>query len=255
MWIKRQLLSWEDRQNPITEARVPPRAQTLIGGGDFTQVGDAFFETLKRHGLRPDMTILDVGCGQGRMARPLVGFLNTGQYHGFDISKQGIEWCRNHYADQTSFSFEHVPVFNRRYNPKGTVQASSFIFPYDDDQFDLIFLTSVFTHMFKDDIAQYLDQIARVLKPGGKAMITWFLLNESSLTSEKPALDFSYEWDDVCRTTTPKNPEAALAFEENFVRRLYKECGLKITEIEYGSWARTDSSYQLQDMIIACYNE
>jgi len=69
--IKRQLLKREDRRNPITTTRVPPRAQTLIGGGNFEQVGNAFFEVLKRHGMTPDMQILDVGCGQGRMARPL----------------------------------------------------------------------------------------------------------------------------------------------------------------------------------------
>ncbi len=249
--IKRQLLAREDRRNPITTPRVPPRADTLIGGGDFEHVGDEFFEILKRHGLTPDMHILDVGCGQGRMARPLVGFIDVGSYTGFDISAPGIDWCKDHYADTPEFKFEHVPVYNKRYNPKGTVKASEFVFPYGDDQFDLIFLTSVFTHMFKDDVENYLAQISRVLKPGGKALITWFLMNDVSRNAENPFFNFAYDFDEVSRTTTPKNPEAALAFDEGFVRALYSDCGLTIADIEYGTWARPGSQFQLQDMVVA----
>lgn len=249
--IKRHLLAREDMRNPITVPRIPPRADTLIGGGDFEYVGDEFFQILKRHNLTADMNVLDVGCGQGRMARPLVEFLTSGRYEGFDISKIGIDWCHAHYSDVPNFSFKHVPVFNKRYNKTGTVKASEFIFPYDDNQFDLIFLTSVFTHMFKDDVANYLTQISRVLKPGGKALITWFLLNDISRAAEEPFFDFAFDFGDVIKTTTPKNPEAALAFDESFVRKLYGKCGLSIESIEFGTWAHKDSPYQLQDMIIA----
>lgn len=249
--IKRQLLKREDRRNPITTPRVPPRSETLIGGGDFEHVGDEFFEILKRHGLTSDMDILDVGCGQGRMARPLVGFLEGGSYSGFDISKAGIDWSQNQYSDVPNFTFEHVPVFNKRYNPKGSVQASEFVFPYEDNRFDLVFLTSVFTHMFKADVSNYLAQIARVLKPGGKCLITWFLLNEDSIRAENPFFDFAYDFDDASKTTTPKNPEAALAFDEGFVRTKYADCGLTVSDIEYGTWARAGSDFQLQDMLVA----
>ncbi len=249
--IKRQMAAREDRRDPITTPRVPPRAETLIGGGDFEHVGDEFFDILKRHGLSPDMQILDVGCGQGRMARPMVGFLTNGSYQGFDISSDGIDWCQLHYADQPNFQFIHIPVYNKRYNPGGAVQASDFVFPYEDERFDLVFLTSVFTHMFADDVRQYLAQIQRVLKPGGKALITWFLLNEKSLSAENPILNFAFEFDDVSRTTTPKTPEAALAFDEGFVRGLYEELGLSIETVEYGHWAQADSTFQLQDMVVA----
>ena len=248
--IKRQLLKREDRRNPITAPRVPPRAQTFIGGGDFERVGDEFFTVLKRRGLSPDMDILDVGCGQGRMARPLVGFLNGGSYTGFDIVSGGIQWCRQHYADVPNFTFEHVPVFNRRYNRGGTVKASEFVFPYENGRFDMIFLTSVFTHMFAQDVENYLSEIARVLKPGGSCLITWFLLNDDSRAAENPFYDFAFDHDPVSQTTTPKSPEAAMAFDEDYVRGLYGRCGLSIQDVEYGIWARPDSGNQLQDMVV-----
>ncbi len=248
--IKRQLLKRQDRRDPITAPRVPPRAETFIGGGDFERVGDEFAEILKRHGLSPEMEILDVGCGQGRMARPLVDYLDSGSYTGFDIVKSGIDWCHKHYADVPNFKFEHAPVFNARYNAGGTFEASEFVYPYPDNQFDMAFLTSVFTHMFAKDVENYLMQISRTLKPGGKCLITWFLVNEQSQNADDPFYDFAFDFDAVSKTTTPKNPEAAIAFDEKFVRKLYEKAGLKIADIEYGTWARPSSPYQLQDMVI-----
>ncbi len=248
--IKRQILAREDRRDPITAPRVPPRAQTFIGGGDFESVGNNFFEILKRHGLKPDMNILDVGCGQGRMARPLVGFLDRGSYTGFDIVKDGIDWCQKHYSDVPNFTFQHAPIFNKRYNKSGSVKASDYVFPYPDNSFDLIFLTSVFTHMFADDVQNYLAEISRILKPGSKCLITWFLLNDESMNAENPFYDFAFDFDTVSKTTTPKSPEAAIAFVEAFVRNLYEKYGLKISDIEFGTWAQPDSPYQLQDMVI-----
>ncbi|NNE58250.1 MAG: class I SAM-dependent methyltransferase [Hellea sp.] len=210
-----------------------------------------FFKTLRRHGLTPDMDVLDVGCGQGRMARPLVEFLGAGTYSGFDIVKSGIDWCKTHYLDVPNFKFDHVPVYNKRYNKSGVVKASEFTFPYKDNQFDMVFLTSVFTHMFAKDVENYLLEIARILRPGGKCLITWFLLNEQSRAAREPFYNFAYDFDNVSKTTTPKSPEAAMAFDEEFVRGLYEKTGLVMQDIELGSWANPNSEFQLQDMIIA----
>ncbi len=248
--IKRQIWRREDRKNPITAERVPPRAETFIGGGDFIYVGDEFFKVLRRHGLTPDMDVLDVGCGQGRMARPLAGFLNNGSYSGFDIVKPGIDWCNEHYADLPNFKFEHVPIYNKRYNKKGHIKASEFVFPYKDDSFDIVFLTSVFTHMFAKDIENYLSEIARVLKPGGKSLITWFILNDQSRAAQNPYYDFAFDYDEVSKTTTPRRPEAAIAFDEDYLKKLYADKNLKISSTEYGFWAKPDSEHEMQDLII-----
>lgn len=234
-----------------SQPRVPPKRKTFIGGGDFVAMGNGFLKTLQRHGLNPNMDILDVGCGQGRMARPLVSYLESGSYHGFDIDKSGIAWCVKEYAVEENFHFEHADVINARYNKEGCVSAKNYRFPYDDNQFDFIFLTSVFTHMFAGDVKNYLSEIARVLKPNGKCLITWFLLDDVSRESQHPVMNFAYDVDAVSRTTVKSNPEAAIAFDINFVRDIYETCGLDIKRIEHGNWGRPQSVFGLQDMIIA----
>ena len=242
--------AWQDVTDGTRERRVPPKRKTFIGGGDFIAVGEAFFDTLKRHGLTSDMDVLDVGCGQGRMARPMTEFL-TGRYEGFDIDKSGIEWCQSEYRDAPNFTFHHADVFNARYNKTGEVAAKEFRFPFEDNSFDRVFLTSVFTHMFKDDVANYLSEIARVLKSDGKCLVTWFLLDEVSRQSQHPVMQFNHDVDDVSKTTVKSNPEAAIAFDINFVRGLYEKYGLAIENIEHGKWGRPESVYDLQDMVIA----
>jgi len=250
IWLKWLGYAWQDMIGGQRPEHVPPKRKTFIGGGDFIAVGDAFFKTLKRHGLTSEMQVLDVGCGQGRMARPLTAFL-TGRYEGFDIDKSGIEWCQSEYKDVPNFNFHHADVFNARYNKTGQVAAKDFRFPFEDKAFDRIFLTSVFTHMFKGDVENYLSEISRVLKPGGKCLVTWFLLDDISRKSQHPVMNFAYDVDEVSRTTVKSNPEAAIAFDLEFVRELYKKYGLNIESVEYGRWGRPDSIYDLQDLIIA----
>lgn len=231
--------------------RVPPKRKVFIGGGDFIVIGDAFFKTLKRHGLTPDMDVLDVGCGQGRMARPLAGYLESGSYQGFDIDKAGIAWCQKEYTDAVNFKFIHADVYNLRYNKRGTIQAKDYSFPFADNSFDHVFLTSVFTHMFAEDVAQYLSEVARVLRPGGRCLITWFLLDEASRHAERPIIEFVHDVDDVSKTTTRKNPEAAIAFDMDYVHGLYQLAGLRFEALERGYWSRIVMDYDYQDLIIA----
>jgi len=234
--------------DPIKDPRIPPRRETFIGGGDFALVGDSFRETLLRHGLTPEMDVLDVGCGQGRMARPLVEVLQGGSYTGFDIDKSGIHWCRDKYVDVPHFTFDHADVFNARYNADGAVAAKDYVFPYADNRFDRIFLTSVFTHMFAEDVENYLSEIARVLKPGGKALITWFLWDETPKSN--PIMDFYAEVDAVSRTTLPENPEAALAFQRDWVEALYAKLGVEIETVEFGGWRESVLDGSIQDLVV-----
>ena len=97
-----------------------------------------------------------MGCGIGRIAIPLTQYLKTGTYDGFDIVRHGVEWCQQkvtpHYPN---FNFFVADVYNKLYFPQGRYAATEYTFPFADDTFDFVFLTSVFTHMMPKDLEHY----------------------------------------------------------------------------------------------------
>jgi SAM-dependent methyltransferase len=205
---------------------------------------------------KADETILDVGCGIGRKTVPLTKFLNTeGRYEGFDIVKKGINWCKlNISTKYPNFYFQLIDVYNEHYNPKAKIKSSEFTFPYANESFDCVLLGSVFTHMLPEDMENYLFEISRVLKEGGKCLISFFLLNAEALEMierGKSTLNFKYQIGNH-RTVNPKVPEDAVCYDESFILTLYSKCGLSIKgPIHYGSWCNRDNYLSYQDIIFA----
>ncbi len=239
------------------DSMVPPKSMIFIGSGDFEKIGQDFkCYFIELANLQPNNRILDVGCGIGRMAIPLTDYLSPeGEYWGFDIDKKGIEWCQSRISSKFSnFHFQYSDVYNKHYNPHSRVRAQDFQFPYDDDFFDLIFLISVFTHMLPLDMGNYLSEISRVLKTGGKCLITFFILNEESenlVHLGRSALNFSHKIEG-CLTTNKKDSESAIAYNEESVKRLFEKHKLKIIQpIHYGSWCKRDNFLSYQDIIVA----
>ena len=153
-------------------------------GMDFRRAGELYLRWFVELGsLTPDEAVLEPGCGTGRMAEPLTRYLGpTGSYDGFDVVSTAIDWCESNIASKhPNFHFRHVDVLNRHYNPEGRLDPEAFEFPYPDEAFDFAFLTSVFTHMRPPEMRHYLGEIRRVLRPGGRCLMTFFLLNEESL--------------------------------------------------------------------------
>ena len=138
------------------------------GGGEkmFVKVGEEFFGYfVEKGGLNPTDRILDIGCGCGRMAIPLLTYLkDPGEYWGFDIVQPAVQWAQERISPTfPKFHFHAIDVHNRLYNPKGRTPPGKFQFPYADDFFDFTFLTSVFTHMVAPEMRHYLAEIVRTL--------------------------------------------------------------------------------------------
>lgn len=250
-------LDARDRLTGRSGRLVPPRRRQFVGHSDFVGTGDEFaghLETLA--GLRPSDRVLDVGCGIGRMARPLTTRLDAavgGSYDGFDVNPEGIAWCRDRYRRHPHFRFEVADLFNARYNPAGQRAAADHRFPYADGAFDVVLCASIFTHLLEGDAERYTAEIARCLAPGGRLLATFFLLNETS----RALLD-----DGAAHVAFPDHgahvavleeamPEEAVAYAEDRVTATLRTHGLGTTAIHPGSWCGREDHLSFQDIVIA----
>ena len=232
-----------------------PPSKSFMGSGNYEAIGNEFFNYFKQiGGLMPEHKVLDIGCGSGRLSIPLTNYLKAGSYDGFDVIKSEIDWAQNNISNKFSnFKFTHVDVKNNIYN-EGSQTADSFKFPFDDNTFDFIYLNSVFTHMRTDDVKNYLSEISRVIKSGGKCLITYFLLNDIAkelINNDKSIIKFKYFIDDFM-TNDNQNPEEAIAFQEDFILSLYDLNNLEVQlPPYYGSWCSRSEYLSFQDIIVA----
>jgi len=234
---------------------LPPSSLHCVGDSDFSETGEEFFRYfVDCCELKPDDRVLDVGSGTGRMARPLTRYLKVGSYEGIDIVAQSVQWCQKTYTSRyPNFHFHFADIYNKAYNPDGKYNAREYHFPFETSSFDFVFLTSVFTHMLRQDMEHYLSEVVRVLKPAKRCLITYFLLNPASWKFIKEGVShygFQHELPG-CRIESADTPEAVVAYEESSVRGLYAKYGLNITEpVLYGTWCKQDG-LSWQDIIIA----
>ena len=230
----------------------PPRRRLdFVGDSDFRATGEEFrahFRELAE--LRPSDRVLDVGCGIGRMARVLVDELRPpGTYDGFDVVAAGVAWCRERYVGTpVPFRFQLADVHNSTYNPAGRGAAAEYRFPYPDGCFDLALATSVFTHLLPEAAERYLAETARVLAPGGRLLATWFLLDGDPPPDAR--VKFVVVAPDLA-VGDPAAPEAAVAYQESWLRERLGTYGLVAREpIHRGSWTGQDGR-SFQDILVA----
>jgi ubiquinone/menaquinone biosynthesis C-methylase UbiE len=117
-------------------------------------------------------------------------------------------------------------------------KADKFNFPYNDSEFDTVFLFSVFTHMQPLEVQNYLNEISRVLKTNGKCLSTIFSYNEaieSFIASENSEYIFPFKKEGY-RLMNEKVPSANIAFSENKFNDMLKESGLKLLTHINGTW-------------------
>jgi SAM-dependent methyltransferase len=233
---------------------MPPRYLNFAGDGDFEKTGNEFLTYfIDLGGLQPSHSVLDVGCGIGRMARALTGYLRDGSYEGFDIVPAGIRWCQKNITPRyPNFHFALADIRNTDYNPQGKLSAAEYRFPYADASFDFAFLTSVFTHLLPADAEHYLAELSRVLRPGSKCLATYFLLNEEAkkrIADGSSSLLFHHPLNG-CWTINPEIPESAVAYDELKIGEFLENNGFALESIHYGKWSGRSEYLSYQDLLI-----
>lgn len=238
------------------ETLTPPRRLIYTGRGDFLRIGELFLQDfISKNVIQKNSSVLDIGSGIGRIAIPMTDFLEDGRYEGFDIMKPGIEWCKKNITSRfPHFRFTQVSLLNDLYRNTGQ-SASQFVFPYTDNSFDLAIATSVFTHMVPEEVIQYMKEIHRVLKPGGHAYLTFFVLNDNSkaqMIRGNNEFNFQYDHGDY-RLLDEKVKSANVAYEEKYLfSEIIKPNQFSMVSIEYGTWSMQEkgSPIAFQDRLV-----
>jgi SAM-dependent methyltransferase len=168
--------------------------------------------------------------------------------------EDSIDWCQHHITRlHPNFQFLHIDLYNKRYNPGGQYLAREYVFPFEDNSFDFIFLASVFTHLLPADTEHYFQEIARLLRSRGRALITLFLLNEvqQSLNEQgRNEINFQYRSGSYS-VRDEVIPESAVAYDESFVYDLLNQTGLTISPpIHYGYWSGRKNGMSHQDILL-----
>lgn len=213
-------------------------------------------------GLRSDGAVLEIGCGIGRIAFALRYLLESGSYEGFDISKEKVAFMRRHFEPaHPNFRFLCADIHNTYYNPDGKVPAHEYRFPYPDAAFDTVFAASVFTHMLPANTRRYVHETGRVLKPGGRAVFSFFLLDHYRPAQARPSIfardDFAFDhrygdFGDEFAVGRPENPELMTAYRMTLVERLAGEAGLRLVQPPVpGMWSGTFTGWvSPQDLVV-----
>jgi ubiquinone/menaquinone biosynthesis C-methylase UbiE len=126
----------------------------------YDAISDSQFESGKKLlaglNVKPGETVLDIGCGTGRLGRYVIDLIGpTGRFIGIDPL-----------ADRISIANESNQQINAEFLT-GVAEDLSFL---ESNSVDLVYLSAVF-HWVPDK-QKALQEINRVLKPGGRIGLT-----------------------------------------------------------------------------------
>jgi SAM-dependent methyltransferase len=162
LWCFTEGYRQDQRLRAVLPSFPPEEIQYRFAGsaGDAT-MRDAFgfYRIVKnvaaQHRPQPLESVLEFGCGWGRIIRWFLHDIEPDRLWGIDCLPEAIELCRttNPYC-----RFEQVNPF-----PPSTVPSEAF---------DLIYSYSVFSHLSEEAHLAWLTEFKRMLKPGGLLIAT-----------------------------------------------------------------------------------
>lgn len=208
--------------------------------------------------LQPDSRVLDIGCGCGQTALELRDMLDErGEYVGCDVHPHLLRWCQSSISSvDRRFTFHHIDVRNALYNPGGKQSADSLELPSSWGRFDLVLLKSVFTHMKRAEVENYLRQVAALLRPGGRCLASFFLLNPEQRRREAANRIRFHTSPEGAAYAVPEVPETIVAYEEQDVLGFIARAGLRLElPIAYGTWSGRWDGLSHQDILVLTHGK
>ena len=149
-----------------------PRGFLVSGATDYHRLDRVLVELTGRH-LHAFDRVLDWGVGCGRLARHFPP-AHARALAGCDIDRDNVEWCASSLPGTFALSALVPPL------------------PFERESFDVVYGISVFTHLREAMQLRWLDELARVSRPGAILLMT---------THGRTAIDFSRLAPDAYRRT------------------------------------------------------
>ena len=217
-------------------------ARSVISYAESIGVFKVLINGLVKDVVRPK--ILDIGCGTGLLAIASESLVKDGgEYIGLDVKEEDIRYCRKHFEKIPSLSFIYHPVRNATYAPHQDSKHQ----PWDilDESIDLVVSKSIWTHLNEQDAIYYFGEVGRVLKSGGKALITFCLLDEDyyrqASTINKPWFNYNkpiYNSQNWITMSNIKVPENFIAITTDGIQKMADLAGLTLVKKYPGQWKR-----------------
>ena len=123
---------------------------------EFSAIGEMQHQLLMACGLQPSSALVEVGCGSGRLAVQLAGWLH-GPYLGLDVVQTLLDRAA---AIATGPHMRYQKV-------------DGLAIPVETDHIDVVCAFSVFTHLRHEESFAYLHDCRRVLRPGGTIVFSF----------------------------------------------------------------------------------
>jgi SAM-dependent methyltransferase len=123
-----------------------------LAAGGTAYYADLVIDAARAGGLDPAAigSALDFGASSGRVVRVLAAAYPDAAWHGCDPNEGAIEWAAENLPGiDFAVSPQHPPL------------------PYDDDAFGLVFAISIWSHFGERSALEWLDEMKRIVKPGG----------------------------------------------------------------------------------------
>jgi SAM-dependent methyltransferase len=175
----------------------------------------------------------------GRLAAALAEHLDpTAEYHGFDPKREHVRWAQlNLMPRHQAFNFHITNLANRIYNPGGVLRTTRFLVPFSTASRDLVVASALFAYLSPEELDSYAREAARILKPGGRLLATFYLLDEESreiLPHLAPPLAFRFPEGPI--VSTSPNGAGLVAYDETHVRAVLARHGFVLDPTVRGAW-------------------
>jgi SAM-dependent methyltransferase len=218
----------------------------IVGGGDPRKVADSNLAMLEKLvDLAQVRTVVDFGCGIGRLAAALLNRLAGHQrVIGIDIIPDVIEFCRSeitsHYENSEFICIDATnPHYPRSGGGDTEVVTQQAVIERFRSQVDLVCALSLITHMNEHDIGVFLDHTRQLLRPRGKALVSCYLLDRESresMHSGRSLIRFGHLPRAYEHYFATRDDLDFVAISYEALETMVSSCGLKVDAVVFGNW-------------------